>query len=97
MIKYLWLVFALIFLAFSIYHSRLSRKKIPVFEKKGPIIGSVMGVSTGTSDFIEHFNKYVGERNAESKVINIWTAMAYLVSAVIAIFSFLISTPDPIW
>lgn len=90
MFKNVWLIFFIIFIFFGIYHFCRSKKNISKIVSKAQVKG-INGLNLGIKDFIDDFNNYVDELNRDNYKINLWTSIAYITNALIALFSYLIS------
>ncbi len=88
----IWLIFVIIFASFGIYHFIESTKDIPSIklELKKPVIGSVVGVSTGigaVKKFAKEMSEYVDNYNKSSKRQNRIAALGYFAAALTALVS----------
>ena len=90
MIKYIWLLFSIIFLSLAIFRFIISKKKIESFEFEGRI-GEINGVKLGMKEFAESFNKYLVQHNSNNRKVNIAAAIGYLIASLTAIISFILS------
>lgn len=84
--NYIWLVFALTFVGFGIYHAVRAFNSYPKFTN-GAEVKTINGLNLGIGTFIDEFNGYLDTLNRDNRVINTWTAVAYFVNATIALFS----------
>ncbi len=88
--RYIWLIFTIIFIALARYHFRQSRFKIENIESKANI-KTINGTNLGIAEFISEFNGYIDKQNRSNKEINIVQSVGYLVAAATALFSFFLS------
>lgn len=83
------------FIILSIFHFYRSTKSIRHLKNMCGV-KSINGIEIGADKFVDQFNKYVDEINSENKKINIITGIGYLLAALTALFSYSISSQQPI-
>jgi hypothetical protein len=95
MIWLVWLILFVVFLALSWFNWRESKRKVEPFSValEGKV-KSINGIDTGLGDlrnFIDHFNKYIDNYNNSSKRQNIIASAGYLLAALTAMVSMILS------
>jgi len=90
MIRYIWIIFTVIFFLFSLYHFYRATKSF----NRAPNVSSVKtinGLPLGIHEFIESFNSYIDTLNKDNRIINIVTGLAYLSASATSLFSSFLS------
>jgi hypothetical protein len=98
-ISILWLIFALLFLSFAIFHFRQARKHMPYFQlTKRPGAGTVrvcsMDIDQPIIDLSNDLNSYIAEFNRSNKIINIIQGIGYLSAFFTALLSMYLTIAD---
>jgi len=89
----IWLIFAVLYTCFSLYHFYQLFYPIPHFQWKSHEFdtefysGTASEVKINLTNFITQWNKYVDRQNSSSFVINLITFITCGISAYLAYFS----------
>jgi hypothetical protein len=99
LITVVWVLFAILFLRLGLYYRAEAKRQIPSFPVPDRLAGTgvsirIMGTDLDqpVQEFVVQFNKYIDERNAETRRLNTNNSRGNFLAAITALFSAVIAS-----